>query len=1471
MEARSEERARRAARAAESAAGLAPARAVEVLGAAIADVGPLPALAAPLADALEALGRDAERMELCLGVLARGIDPREAPAWNLRLAHASEQCGDASAAIAAYRAVLAAAPRERRALAALQRIHRERGERAALVRALEGELALCAGAEEIALRLELATLLEPDAERAAEALSHLRRVIDLDPSRDAVIERARALAERLCSAECEVAILDVALARRLPAADRGRLLARQAALLAGPLSSPVRAVSRWREALASDPRIAGVHEPLRCALERLGDWSAVLEVLYDEACSAGPDARRVLLERGALTAAARFGDAAALPWLERLRAAHPDDPSPLDRIADLRRQAIPGDEPHESASSAAATARAHRAPAPVGLESRAALDPSLAGNSELRPGTSTPLPPCPEDETACADPAREAARAEAELATLDRDESVYTERCRSLVRRLARLYAGPLDHPERALDCLRAVVDECDPTPDLERDWAETRLIELLRSEGNFFELEARLSARLERRPEAADAWLELARLREERLLSPSRATDAYREALRRGADRRVSTLGLRRTARALGDFEQVAATIETELESETRREKRASLFRELGEVAWHRLGATTRASRAFAAALESDPSDRVSLRSLRNLLASMEDWRGALDLVESEIELLPLEERRGRRELFVEAAALAETRLGDHERAIRALEAADRIAPLSVCERRRLADCLYASGSLARYVTIAESILGEPPGDDPEEFLRIGRACLDLARPDAARSHAKRAVLAAPSSDAAWELLAEAERSRGHPEEAATCLVRAAEIGRASVAVSRLLRAADVAEPSDAVLAHAIRERACSVDPGNAAAWLARARSAQDLGRLEEAEKTSLRAVELATSSPGAVDAAELRRTALAAVGSASGAGRKREAIALLRALSTLEPDDAGVLRALVPLLREAADVRGALEAASSLLRLGARPEKDPELALALAEALAAERRFEEAAVHFESATRADPSLDAAWRGLAESLEACGDDRRSLETLDAWASARPRGRRSGCLVRAAELVLRAGDETDAELRLRAVLAEDARCTRASSSLARLLVDSGRPAEALAAVERAKECDLGASRSLDLERLHAIALERLGRSAEACDAWARVLAIDPRSTEATRARAALLRSRGAWQAAARTLEWFVSECDPSPAEGAVQVWLELAELRALPLADRRGAVQACRAALRASPGDHKAREALADALGSEVSTHGEAVIRHLEILEATPQRLRSIEALVAIADSRGDAQAANAGRAILDALGKEALDRWPRFEISVTARSLCNPVWEAARRLASTLAPELAKALRASPRLDATEVDEGPAGFRLAAVAAEARLAAAALVPLDDVAVLEVLRAASTLAEERALVSGNAGLVNELADVLGRKARRRAREALGGVSADEIAEIDPRGWRAAIRGLAHAAALDATGGDLRSALRALVEDDTAEGREAATGEGALVTRIGHCVAAGELLRRCVEALGRRLLRERSER
>jgi hypothetical protein len=100
--------------------------------------------------------------------------------------------------------------------------------------------------------------------------------------------------------------------------------------------------------------------------------------------------------------------------------------------------------------------------------------------------------------------------------------------------------------------------------------------------------------------------------------------------------------------------------------------------------------------------------------------------------------------------------------------------------------------------------------------------------------------------------------------------------------------------------------------------------------------------------------------------------------------------------------------------------------------------------------------------------------------------------------------------------------------------------------------------------------------------------------------------------------------------------------------------------------------------------------------------------------------------------------------------------------------------------------------------------------------------------------------------------------VNALARELGRRARRRAQRELDGLDPSEIAEIDFEAWRRELRTLAHTEALDALGGDLRSALVALLEGVGGAAPEPGP-EAELTAAVAGSPAAAALLRRVVLA------------
>lgn len=1473
-------RASRAAREAHArdAAG-DPGTAAALLETAIASLGPLPVLCVPLSDLLRRLGRWEALASLCRAAAAGCGDAREAGAWQTRLAEVCEVRGDDEGAIAAYRASLAARPRDLHALAALQRLHRSQGDWPALARALEEELALRSGSEEIPLRLELAQILETRLARADDALVHLRRVLDLAPEDTRTRARALSLAASRGDAVEQVKLLEGALAQTGGAAERALLLGRQAALLAGPLASPAQAVPRWREALRLDPAVPGAREGLRSALEQLEDWPALLSCLLEESHTRGFDMRCALFERAEAIARERLGAEAALPWLERLRAERPDDAAVVARISALHRAA------------------GRRGALVTSLEAELALGPpperalALEREREALLGAMAPptrrVPPDPGQDVldgapsnegaplraslekgrdhaptrvgqpATSDPAAEAEAAEQELARLDPKASVFAERRRALGFTLARLYAEVLQDPERALVYLRTLVASAPAARgpaafEAEHAWAEERLLSYLRADGSHLELAERLEVRLGRHPDDADGWLELADLREQRIFMPAAAARAYREALARGAPPARTLQGLRRASEALGDWTEVARTLEDELAQTASPSERAGLLRTLGEVAWRRLGATTRASRAFAAALEADPRDLISLRALQQLLASMEDWRGTLDLVESEIELLPAGAHEDRHELWLHCARIAAGRLGDSARAIRAFDAAAALAPLDRPARERLAECLYRCGERERFVAVATALCDEPGAEaDADAELRLAAALHALDRLDAARTRCKRALARAPRLTGAWELLAEIRLAQGAQDEAAESLVRAAETTAPVAAVGYLLRAASLVEAGDLEYAHALREHACLRDAGSAAAHVGCAASALGLGRLEQAVASASRAVELALASGD--DTPSLIETALCVAESARRAGLVSGAAHLLEGAASLAPDHAGVLHARADLLFELGDRRGARCAAAALLARDETHRKDARLHLIEAEGLADDAALDEAAARFAEAAQIDPSLEAAWAGLARVHQRLGQPREAIRALDALAQCSPGGGGVAHRLRAAELSLAHAEGDSAEQRLRALIRIAPGCSPAAQLLAGRLLDEARPEAALSVATDAYAHTRDAGARAALARLRARAFESLGRGSEACAAWGLVLEADAGAVDAARARAAWLRAAGSWHAAASALEDFLHAAEQTAAEQLAEVWLELAQLRAGPLDDGEGARQAYTEALRLAPGLRTAREELADLLTRNPARRSEAVAQHRALLERTPDRVASLLALTTLAAEAGQGAVAQDGHALIETLAGAGTPCHLRLRVA-PAPALENPVWERARGLARGAASEISRALGASLALEPPAPVGSVEAFRLAAVVAEARLVGPALVPLRDEEAGAVVATVAALAAWRDTVSGDGHLVNALAHHFDRRARRRIRGILGDMAPEEIAGIDFRAWRAALRGLSHAVALDATGGDLPAALRALADDEDPEGS----------------TAAHALLRRVVEVFGRAVAGEDGE-
>jgi tetratricopeptide (TPR) repeat protein len=1496
-----------------------PEGAIALLEPALAELGPLAAIAEPLADLYQRTGRREALEAICRAAVVSAAEGAERAGWLARLAEALRARSADREAVAAYRSLLAERPGDREASAALRELHRRLGEPAPLARLLEAELAYRAGPAEVPLRMELARLLVECLERPVDALLHLRRVLQIEPGHAEALERALALARGESQGELVGELLDEALARPQSDAMRAALLAQRGRLRAGDPGRARDAARDLRESLALDPAPAEVRRALREQLERLEDWPGVLECLGVETSACAPAEREALLEEAAEIAWRRIGPDAALPWLERLRRIAPARVEIAARVAEVHRLAgrtearVRALEEQESLAQDAAERRSLRLERARVLErelaspARAAAvlgasrgswpgDPEIldelarllavlgrdreraevtlerlaSAEGELRvrllreaaelfegplgePDRAAELWSeaallTPEPGARRAELLRSLGRvlrrsapseawarcAEAELASLDAAHPVFAERREVLHAELAAVYRR-IGRPDEALRHLRPLVDAGATGAGRE---SLAALLEALRAAGAWLELEQRWTTYLERWPDA-EGWLELARLREERLHAPARAVLAYRRSLELAPRSLPGIRGLRTAAERIGDFEAAASALELEIEcrADAPPAARAELLRHLGDLAWHRLGATTRASRCYAGALEADPEDFAALRALEALLEAMEDWEGAARLYESEVEVLGDRDPERRQAAWLRAGELARDHLGDPERARRAYGEAAALGPLAPARRAELAELQRRCGDLAGFAETLAGWCDDPAsGAGASDHRRLAASLEELGRLDLALARVRRALALDPRDLASLDLEARLCEAVGDAGGAALALERAAALAPDREAAARLARASELALAESPDRAAELLRAAAARDPGSASVQARLARSEAARGALADAELAARRALELAAAARDLAPP-ECLEIALLGARAARALGRLASAAALYAEARRLAPEDPSALGGSAEVLAELEDLAGARHALELRLAHGdAYPERAAHLSL-LARCLEAAGDPAGALARCEAALALDPALDEAHARCVTLHERAGHVDLGVAALERWAEAAPDPlRRSERLLRAAEWLVRLPSrEAQAEQSLRAVLELDPASARAWQGLAWLLWHRGDVDGALRVASEALAHGADDSARGPLSLLRGRALERQGARADAAAAYALAVAADPRCGEAALAAARLLRGMGDWRGAAETLGRFVDLHPGDDPSALAEALHQQGRLLAGPLEDLEGAVVAYERALRFAPEATELRAALASLLSHRPEHWREALTHQRAVLEREPTHAATLRAALRVAASRGRARSVEDGIAILRALGIATASELPAAPATLSTlvadgAGLDDPLHETLRLLAQQAARELGDALGHSG-LPPSAPDDPLLAFRAAAFAAEGRLSAPALLPLPTPELREALLVTATLAQGGEDLRASGRFVNALTAALGRRARRGLRRLLEGISLDALARVDFEAWRSELRGLAAAVALDATGGDLRAALVALAVETSERAAE----------------------------------------
>jgi tetratricopeptide (TPR) repeat protein len=713
--------------------------------------------------------------------------------------------------------------------------------------------------------------------------------------------------------------------------------------------------------------------------------------------------------------------------------------------------------------------------------------------------------------------------------------------------------------------------------------------------------------------------------------------------------------------------------------------------------------------------------------------------------------------------------------------------------------------------------------------------------------------ARADRALEVDPSSGVAWDTAARLREACGHPSAAAEALEKAADCLDGGEAAMRRYRAAVLVEDSDLEWSATLLEGAVSDDPALAVAQAMLARLAFRLDRRAQAKRAAELALELSEDGTGLDEATRLETALLG--GRAARSLECLEAAAHLygRALE-FSPGHAEALAARGELLFALGDLAGAREMLES--RLGLQTP-DPDRATHLYQlATSLEAEEPEAALErYREAVELDSGLDAAQAGLVATLEKLSRTDDAVNALQAWAArARDNASRAERLLRAGELEQqREGREEPAEVLLREATAVCPEMPRPWLLLAELLWSRGRRAEALELCERALE-------------VHARALEKRGERREAAASYREATRIERSCSEGALEGARLLRSLGEWREAADLLNRFVAAHPDGDSLRVAPALHQLGRLLAGPLEDVESAIEVYRRAIAADPELRDARIALAELLVHRPESWQEAIAQHKDLLMQDPVRLASLRALLRISHGRGCEPGVSTGLAVLRALGaatpEERIAAPSRPAISFgTSSALTEPIWETARRVAQETAHEIGEALGVGNASGASESEtlDALARFRTAVTASEATLSAPALVPLPTRQLGAAISLVAHLALDASCVSADGDLVNALSASLGRRARRRVRKALGDADPADIAAIDFQAWRADLRGLASAVALEAEGADLRVALTAWLESRDGDDARAIPPEADISQRVAASREASALLRRVIAA------------
>ncbi len=352
--------------------------------------------------------------------------------------------------------------------------------------------------------------------------------------------------------------------------------------------------------------------------------------------------------------------------------------------------------------------------------------------------------------------------AHAELLDLYRDAAERAadpvER-KQFLHRIAAIDEGPLNHPERAIADYRAVLD-VDPMDEA----AIARLDALLVKTEAWRDLADLLERRI---GDAVDTdersalRFRLGRLRADRLDDAPGAVEAFREILEDRRDHRVAIQSLEQLAEAkpelrigiveilepvyreLDDWARLVGVLEARLAATTDPTDRAQIFKEIGRIRETRARDPKLAFEAFSAAFGGDPGDGEARESVERLAGEHGFWD---ELVRSyEAALAASDDIVLKTELLRAIAATHDQRRGDPRAAISAYERLFVVDETLIDVLDQLEGLHVLLSDWEGHIDVLERKVTRSHDDEHRRFLlhTIGESQRDMLNNPAASIHA--------------------------------------------------------------------------------------------------------------------------------------------------------------------------------------------------------------------------------------------------------------------------------------------------------------------------------------------------------------------------------------------------------------------------------------------------------------------------------------------------------------------------------------------------------------------------------------------------------------------------------------------------------------------------------------------------------------------------------------------------------